>query len=42
MMPFKKKYQWYFDLRDNNAVLKRSMKIKNTAFQQLLLLDNTA
>ena len=40
MATFRKKYQWYFDMRDSHSALKRSLKIKNQAFKQLLILDN--
>ena len=39
MAPFRTKYQWYFEMRDSQSALKRSLKIKNQAFKQLLILD---
>lgn len=39
MAPFRRKYAWYFEIRDKEASMNRSLKIRNTAFKSLILLD---
>lgn len=41
MAPFRRKYQSYFELREREGALARSLKVGNAAFKQLIALTPT-
>lgn len=36
---FRRKYHWYFELREQQANLNRTLKLNKMAFKELILLD---
>jgi hypothetical protein len=42
MAPFRRKYVGYFELREREAALSRSLKIRHQAFKSLIMMDPNA